>query len=339
MAYIYSVNNAPATGAVAVYQLIAQLVAAGWIKKMDSDGTVYSATGVQVTSGASGSGGLGNNSAWIRIQAPALNNGATVNQTREFTFQRGTSDLLWRIKYSSTAGFTGGAPAATVTSSSTDEVFMAGGGTDAAPTFYSWFQTNATYRWHMITGGAAEFYSFIAFATGTAALAGTQFNAIFVDSLTAGSFPAANDIDPAVVYVSTAAGTLFEIVSSALPTVNITNPALARAWLGATSAAGAAITGTNSQNVKCIAYGSSSIGFGSQSPAGVNPWTRRDDLFPVVYACKTAAGPKGIKGFSTLFQMGSVYRDYQATLDVVTVRDRIFIGTLWLPWSGARPKY
>ena len=92
MAYTFSVNNAPLTGATAMYTLISTLMSAGWLKKADSDGTTYSSTGVQVTSGNSGTNGLGNTNAWVRLQAPAVNQGTVVNQTREITIQRGTTD-------------------------------------------------------------------------------------------------------------------------------------------------------------------------------------------------------------------------------------------------------
>ncbi len=335
MAYTYSVNNAPATGAVAMYQLIAGLVAAGWVKKADSDGTVYSATGVQVTSGASGTNGLGNNSAWVRLQAPAVNQGTVANQTREITIQRGTSDLLWRIKYGASALFTGGSPAATVTPSSTDEVFMAGGGTDAAPTFLSWFTTNATYRWHIIAGGSAEFYSFVAFALTLGSTTG--LNAIALDAMATGSYPAATDVDPAVMYCSTAAASgISEIVSSSAPTANVTNPALARAWLGATSAAGAAIVSTNSQNVRMLAMGSTNA-FGGANTFGNNAWTNKEDLLFALWVGKGAAGPKGVKGISTLFQLGGLNHTNMTTCDISSSKDRIMFGNMWLPWNGSQP--
>lgn len=110
MAYTFLVNQTPATGAVAMYQLISTLMTAGWLKKMDSDGTTYSATGVQITSGASGTNGLGNNNAWVRLQSPTTNGGTIVDQTREITIQRGSSDTGWRIKYSAHGKFVGGVP-------------------------------------------------------------------------------------------------------------------------------------------------------------------------------------------------------------------------------------
>lgn len=318
-----------------MWNLISTLMTAGWLKKMDSDGTSYSATGVQVTGGGSGTNGLGNNSAWVRLQAPAVNGGAVVDQTRELTIQRGTSDLLWRIKYSASALFTGGSPAATVTPSSADEVFMTGGGSDASPTYYSWFATNNTYRWHIICGGATEFYSFVAFAH--SAGTNTSLNAIALDIMTAGSFPI-TDVDPAVMYCSAATGGIADITAASFPTANSTNPALARAWLGATSSAGASTTGTNSINVVTSRFGSSG-GFGGGAIFHSNPWTGKSDLLPVFWGSKYTAGPKGLKGYSTLFKISTVGTDYLATYSTVSSRSRdmIYFGHLVLPWSGAQP--
>jgi len=231
MAYTFAVNGTPATSSIAMYQLISTLMTAGWLKKADSDGVTYSSSGVQVTSGNIGTNGLNNTKAWVRLQSPSVN-----GQTREFTFQRGTTFDVWRIKYSASAGFTGGSPAATVTPSSTDEVFMLGGATDASPTFFSWFTTDNGYYWNIACGGSTEFYSFIAWGKTIGAL--TSLNAICLDVMAAGSYPSA-DIDPAVVYCSNAGPAISQIVSSAAVTTNVTNAAFARAWLGATSAAGA----------------------------------------------------------------------------------------------------
>jgi hypothetical protein len=145
-----SVNTAPATGARAVYTLLACLMQAGWTKVADSDGTTYSSGGTQVTSGASGAGGLGNNSAWVRMRDPA--------GVREFILQRGTTNLLWRFLWSHSAKFTGGSPGATQTPSATDEQTVnMGGGTHASPTFGTCFGTDNAYKFHCGADNAAPY--------------------------------------------------------------------------------------------------------------------------------------------------------------------------------------
>jgi hypothetical protein len=144
------VNTAPATGARAVYTLLACLMQAGWTKVADSDGTTYSSGGTQVTSGASGAGGLGNNSAWVRMRDPA--------GVREFILQRGTTNLLWRFLWSHSAKFTGGSPGATQTPSATDEQTVnMGGGTHASPTFGTCFGTDNAYKFHCGADNAAPY--------------------------------------------------------------------------------------------------------------------------------------------------------------------------------------
>ncbi len=334
MSYTFSVNNTPSTGPVAMWTLISTLISAGWIKKMDSDGTVYSSTGVQVTSGASGTNGLGNNSAWVRLQAPAVNGGTIVNQTRELLFLRGTTDVLWKIKYSASAGFSGGSPAATVTPTSADEVYMLGTSSDSVGT--TWFGTNATYRWNVIAGGAAEFYSFTAFAQ-TAGSVVT--NGLALDVLAAGSYPSL-DVDPAVMYVSDATGFLNTqtIVNlQTFPTATVTNPALGRAWVGATSAAQAA-TNTASTGTGIIGSAPQVAASGTTNCFATNPFTMKDDILPCIWGSFVTSF-KAVKGYSTLFRFATGGHSQFDTLDVASAgaKDRIIVGRLCLPWSGASP--
>jgi len=146
-----SVNLSPATGARAVWSWASVLMQAGWTKPADSDGTTYSSSGAQVTSGASGAGGLGNTSAWIRLQSP--------DGVREICMQRGTTNLLWRAKWSHSAKFTGGSPGATQTASATDEQIInaVGGGTNAAPTYTTIFGADASFKFHVGADNAAPY--------------------------------------------------------------------------------------------------------------------------------------------------------------------------------------
>ncbi len=333
MAYTFAVNNTNLTGGQNMYLLISTLMSVGWLKKMDSDGTTYSATGTQVTHGGTGTGGLGNTNAWVRIQSPPTNGGTIVNQTREFIIQRGSAGTAWRIKYSASALFTGGSPAAGVSSSSTDELWMVGAGTDASPTYNTLFVTDGGYLTHIVCGGAAENYSFVIWSSTLGQTGSTTNHAFALDVLQSGSYPAL-DVDPAVVYQN--AGSAFLGVStSAFPTSNQANPVQARAWMGATSAIQGATNGNN-VNVNISSLGQ--LG-SSQVNLYTNPWTNKDDLFPCLWGNKGATGPKGIKGFSTLFKMGSIYRISGETCDTVSPgsKDKICFNSIWLPWSGVAP--
>jgi hypothetical protein len=335
MAYTFSVNNTPADGTAAIYQLITTLVSAGWLRKMDSDGTTYSSAGTQVTHAGIGPGGLNNNNAWIRIQSPPTNGGSVVNQTRELTFQRGNAAVNWRIKYSASALFTGGSPAATVTPSSTDEVFMIGSGTDASPGYVAYMFNTGTFRWHIACGGAAEFYSFIAWSLQNGSTI-TYGPSIALDVMAPGSYSVL-DVDPAVMFCSTLQNyTPSNLVNTTFPTVNVVS--IGRAWLGATSAVGASIT-SNNVSVCMVPYGTGVIGNGA-NVAGTNPWTNKDDLLPCLWGSQVTTGPvRGIKGFSTLFMHGSVHRLNMETTDstIPGTKDKVYISPLWFPWSGDEP--
>ncbi len=501
MAYTFSTGNTPATGAVAMWTLINTMVSAGWLVKADSDGSTYNATGGQVTGGASGAHGLGNNSAWVRIQSPLVG-----GNTRELTIQRGTTDVIWRLKYSCNKKFSGGAPAATVTPSNqqidqypetnqdgytalrtgstvgagqsftgdgyalslcrmyvkksgsptgtavvkiyahsgsfgttsiptgtalatsdnfdvsalttsfvinnftfsginqitlangtnyvlsveysggsvgntvdvgkdgsspthsgnsatwdgatwtavntsdlcfylydtqADEVFMLGAGTDATPTFTpaTWFAANGGYRWHVACGGAAEFYSFYAIALTSTTT--TALNAICLDVMQAGSY-AATDVDPAVMYCSSAAtGGISEVMTTAFASANVTAPAKARAWLGSVSFSGAntAATVTNNVNVMMSSLGSGTTKFGAGQSLAVNPFTGNDDMISAFWGRSPvqATPPCGIKGYSTLFMMGSMGRTNMDTATTAATKDKVYYGTVWMPWDGTTP--
>jgi hypothetical protein len=222
---------------------------------------------------------------------------------------------------------------------------MCGGGTDGTPTFTAnWFSTDATYKWHIACGGAAEFYSFNAFA----ALSGTITlqHGIFMDVLATGSFPT-SDVDPCVAYCSTIASSNSYNVQTVFAQLgglqsNVTNPALARAWMGAVSQAGASTT-SNSVNLGMTPYGSSSSNvMGGAASIGTNAFSLKDDMLPAWYMRpSTSTAPTGVKGCSTLFSFGSVIRQTLDTADVLSTRDRIYVGStgqgcqIWAPWSGA----
>ncbi len=338
MAYTFSINQTPTNGATLFYTLISTLITAGWSKVADSDGTTYSSSGTQITSGGTGAGGLDHAaSAWVRMQSPLVN-----GQRREFTIQRGSSNQNWRIKYSASAGFistpTGsGTIDATHTGSATDEVIVLGVGTDGTPTYNTWVNVLSTTpeRWHFACGGAAEFYSFVCWGI-RAGSTTTITGAIALDIMAQGSCSVA-DVDPAVFYVSGNSAAITDLVGAAFPSSNSINPALGRAWLGATSQAGISQTLVNNVNVGIITYGGNIVG--GTGTLGTNPFINNDDLVPCLYGSANTASPRGIKGFSTLFMFGSVARANMTVIDSVTTgsRDKIFFSRLFLPWSGASP--
>ena len=192
MAYLYDMNGAiPTTGAAAIRRLKTKLVAAGWVvTSSGSTGTGYSSNSDIITTDVI----MAVANAWFAIRDPAGH--------RSYTFQRGSTNLLWRIKYSANpngvAGFTGGSPSATCTPSATDEQITLGGGTDASPTFSTVFGgADGSYRIWIGAGDAAVGYSWYFFANLTGSYTTAAF--MFQDVMRTGTYSPL-DLDPAAIY-------------------------------------------------------------------------------------------------------------------------------------------
>jgi hypothetical protein len=134
MATLTNVSS-PANGTAAIFSLLTQLCAAGWIVKRWSDATSLSDDNVNLTTNpyggsGSGAGNLGNTSAWFRVAASG--------GSREWLFQRGAGDATWTISRSK-AGFTGGSPNATTASTATDATALFSAATAFSATPGRWF--------------------------------------------------------------------------------------------------------------------------------------------------------------------------------------------------------
>ena len=311
MAFSQFINgNIPLTGALAMWDVISMLISAGATKLADSDGTTYSSSGTRVTGGGSGSNGLGNTSAWVRLQLPG---------GRELTIQRGASNTVWRVKYSASAHFTGGSPGATQTPSATDEAIRLGGGTDASPTYTSIFATDATYKLYGGAGGATDGFWFATVLTA----GGTQSAGMFFDPLSSSS---TGDGDACVIGVS------------------ISGSAFTSSVLGSNAA-----SATTGGVMGWLRYGLAGSGFGATpgltvndgttavwpNNAGANPNTAKDALRLVEYARKSSlAAPTGPKGISGFVMWNASSRAALETYTVGSARDRIALGDVNFPWSG-----
>lgn len=162
MAILTNVSS-PANGTAAIFALLTQLCAAGWIVKRWSDATTLSSDNVNLTANpygtsGSGAGNLGNTSAWFRVAAPG--------GSREWLFQRGSGDATWTVSRS-VAGFTGGSPTATTAGTASDAtaVFSAATAFSAPPG--RWFiscDDASAYGWtaYAITLGGGNVITFLA---------------------------------------------------------------------------------------------------------------------------------------------------------------------------------
>jgi hypothetical protein len=66
------------------------------------------------------------------------------------------TNTTWRVKYSESAGFTGGTPTFQTVASATDEDVIYGAGTDASPTGTQLLHTDGVYRFHVVAQSTAQ---------------------------------------------------------------------------------------------------------------------------------------------------------------------------------------
>ena len=336
MAHSFSTNNTPANGSVSMYLFLATLVAAGWTKTKDSDGTTFSAAGTQVTSGSAGTNGLGNTNAWFVLRAPAVN-----GQQRSFCFQRSSNNTAWRIKYSYAAGFVGGSPSAAQVPSAADEVTICGSGTDAAPGFATALPGDGTYRFNACGGDTTIGYGFYWHTFKIADTSSFQM-ALILDVLVTSSASSA-DVDPAIVYHET---TNTSIMFTGLK-VPYNGGSQGRCYYGVGgvptwTAVISAVYVDNWQQNYCVAGLSEVSAAGSN---GTNGWNGKDDVVPIAFGRPkdtNSYGPAcnsfGWKCFGQLMKYVTVLRANMDTLSVdAGTKNYIWFNGTAIPWDGSTP--
>jgi hypothetical protein len=320
MAWQFSTNNTPATGAAAMFLILGRLIAAGWVVKSSSDGTTYNSSGNQISSGGSGGGGLANNSAWFRVQDPGTR--------REYVFQRGTSNPNWRVTYSPLAKFVTGSPSATQVPSASDSQTLLGAGTDASPSFSAFFGTDGAYRFSCAAqsvgtavqpggiGTAITAYPFFSVGWTIGAGASSQTHGMFImspDPVTSAVFNS-GDTDPIFNYVGASSSSVF----------------------GSDIVGGSRVFGSVggvAQNVT------------SSAPPNVNNWatdpsTAKDGALEILFVGVTA--PIFAKGFAQDCYWGctgstAAPRPTGSVGSLVTTNDRLYINQCTVPWDGSNP--
>ena len=186
MTLYYNVNNIPATGAEALFNLGSVLTASGWTVISSSDGTSFGAGDTYFTTSS-----LAASNAWYIVQEPTGPGG------REWCFQRTNANNNWRIKVSPNAGFSGGSPSATEVPSATDEGVIWGSGTDVSPTGSLLFFADGTFKFHIVAESTPvgpignEVYGWWAFANLNGSLQ-SENTYVFLcqEPLATGSYPA-----------------------------------------------------------------------------------------------------------------------------------------------------
>lgn len=300
-------GNAPATGSVALFSIVQLLIAAGATKIQDSDGTVYSPSGTRITSGNSSTNGLANTSAWFVLRLPS---------GRQYCFQRGSSNVSWRVMYSFSAGFTGGSPGATRIPTATDQAIILGGGTDASPTYNNLFATDASYRLYAYEDVVYGFW------WGTVALSGgSNSSGMYHDLITR------SDVDEPDGCVTNVSPTGFTQGSIGTVTAATTGSRTA-GWLryGEVDASHVALSGmTQRDNAGTVIY-----------PDGAGVSARgKDQLRLIPYARgNNQTLPYGDKGMSKIVAWPGSSRSTLETYSVASARDWIRMGGAALRWNG-----
>lgn len=326
MAYIFTVNVTYSSAYDLMVALKARLVAAGWTVPRSGTGTggTYNSSGDSISTGTV-LGAL--TRAWFVVSAPSIS-----GQVRQLCVQQiGPSETSWRIKYSASAGFTGGSPAAGVTPSATDEVVLIGGGTDASPSGGNWLESSPISsqpgNYHIVANNAAP-YDFILFGKRNS---GGFHGSFGMDVVDAGS---SSDQDLAVLFWTVTTG------NGPLPG----NGALAnyggagRCWFKYNNSG----TFQNVIIARMFDANNTSIFPGG---AGVNAHAAKDDLVPCIWMrAATQTNPSGYKGVSHLFKWIGSARAYADTLSVASsgAKDYIHVGNVTdpsaaVPWNGSTP--
>ena len=307
MAFTFLTNSATLTGADTAFQLKTRLKLGGWTVMSSSDGTTYNSSGDQITTNTTGAGGMNNTNAWFRIRCPAIS-----GITRELVFQRIGAATSFRIKYSYSAGFTGGTPGATRVPSAIDEGVFLGSGTDASPTGGNW-QNGTGGQVNIAVGDSAEGYSFYSTVWNSTPTCLHTMYMDLIDNL-------GSDPDPYVFYVQNS---------------NITT---ASSWGTGTACfcwMGKGKSYETFTNVGGITPYVSSILVINDSKApgnfGVNPYTGNDNEFYIYYGKNSTSFPGGIKGRSHLLRFCSSSRAFTNTLNTQT---RLCMNDFTLPWDG-----
>lgn len=303
------------------WNLLQTMLAAGWTKTQDSDGTTYSPTGTALTTSAK----LANDGAWFVVRDPA--------GKREFCIQHDklasiNGQYYWRIKYSKAAHFTGGSPAAKQVPSATDEAVIFGGagngGTDASPTFQMFNVSGTTWVNHTVCCDASMGYSFYTIEVQTGGT--TIYGGFYMDALTGTD---ALDDDPVIVCAERN-GSLFSSWTASTnynfePAYNA--PLGPSGWFGNASYGGQALKGTGYAYWYLNYPGS----------AGADTWSGKDSAPAPVWCYRSYSNgyyPYGGKGFSSLLRFPGTNQSnlYTYSSTTGTSKDWIYINQFLLFW-------
>lgn len=307
-------TSSPANGTAAIFTLLTQLCAGGWIVKRWSDGTTLSSDNVNLTSNpygssSSGANNLGNTSAWFRVAAPG--------GSREWLFQRGSGDATWTVSRS-VAGFTGGSPSATT----------AGTATDATALFSAATLFSATPgRWFVSVDNASP-YGWTAFAI---TLGGGNVLTFLADEpLNAATVPA-EDADP---YLWIGYYNVGGFASSSWRSYTGSGAQSWKRWTAAATNARVALAVVEITFVGVVAPATdSTTGQIGQTPVGA-----REVPIPIqVFRNAAASTSSGWCGYTTRMRWGTVGGRTNGDKLVDGSNNWLYASGVWVPWDSSTP--
>lgn len=307
------IESTPVDVYATVFQVKEHLKSVGWTVLSSSDGTTYNAAGDQITNAGAGAGGMNNSLAWFRI--------ASANGAVEFTVQRASGvSTNWRLKMARSP-FAAGTPGATQTPATVDalhEIIITGGGTDAAPSFGSFFWGASAELKGAADDASPQFWF------GQYPTLGGNANGAWV--LERGSAADPSDIFPYVCYQPGTSNVFYYgSMSSTSPSSSLYtfNP-----------------DGGYDQS-------SSSSAVGALKYSDINPGSLAPDLItgdelnfpiPLGQVASTSADNPCWKGIANLMQWMQTSTPTTGDTETVdTPLDRIVMRSVVLPWKGTVP--
>lgn len=317
----YSYNNVDATNKSLWFNFKSRMKAAGWTVPSSSDALTYNASGDQITVNAvSGAGGMGTSS-WFTLAHPTLD-----GYQRFINIQVNATGQA-RVKLSWT-GFSGGSPGTVRVPSAVDEVVLLGAGTDASPTYASFFNaTDGLTNVFIMAGDVTEKYHFHMFGI----LTGTMANQCLF-TMERLSETHALDIDPYLYYIAGGGLSGFDTSTACVWTSSGSTQPFSwykKGLAGATFARySTGMLGANGSTQTAVAS------------IGTNAYDKKADVIPMCFA--RGAGwttQLGWKGIATNTFFSGLPRVTGLVVSINTTNDYIYFGPYTLlRWDGSNPK-
>lgn len=320
----FSYSEKANTGREIWYSFKELLKTAGWTVNASSTGSVYNSTGDSILSVTDI-----NNNGWITLVHPLID-----GYQRAVCIQWASTSNYANVRIKiGWAGFNSGSPSATRVPTFTDEQILIGTGTDASPTFASFFGTiQGDNNIYAMAGNAAEKYSFhmLSYKNNIGSQPTASMNTVFI-------FHYLNntnvlDIDP-YVYVASGSADFNAQNLNSFP------------WCGNVVTAPSAwykkgLSGASFVRYNIVVNGSDNSGVNVINKIGSNPYDNKIDLFPLIFARSNGLGaPVNIKGNASNILISMTARSGLSTLSINSNQDKLSMGSfLWLPHNGTNPR-